>query len=148
MKTSAKGLEIIKRHEGFRSEPYLCPAGVPTIGYGATYYPSGRKVTLNDPPITEEDGLEMLKKMLIRFEKGVERYVQTYISQNMFDALVSFSYNVGLEAFRQSTLLKRINVDPCNPDIDYQFSRWNKAGGRKLRGLAKRRQEESELYFS
>ena len=148
MKTSERGLEIIKRHEGFRSKPYLCPAGVPTIGFGATYYPSGRKVTLQDADITMDDGIQMLKEMLIRFEKGVMRYVQASITQNMFDALVSFSYNVGLEAFRKSTLLKRINANPCDPDIKYQFSRWNKAAGRKLAGLVKRRAEESDLYFS
>ena len=148
METSNKGIEIIKKHEGFRSEPYLCPAGVPTIGYGATYYPSGISVTMNDDCITEEIGIEMLKLMLQRFENGVSRYVQTRINQNQFDALVSFAYNVGLGALKSSTLLKRVNSNPNDSDIVYQFSRWNKAGGKPLRGLTIRRKEESNLYFS
>ena len=90
MKTSNKGKAIIKQYEGFRAKPYLCPAGVPTIGYGATYYTDGRKVTLRDAPISEADADKLLDKMLGKYEDAVNRYVQVPITQNQFDALVSF----------------------------------------------------------
>jgi len=148
MKVSKKGLEIIKKHEGLRLKPYLCPAGVPTIGYGATYYPYGDKVSMSDEAITEEYAEKILKEMLINYEDGVERYVQVELNQNQFDALVSFSYNLGLGSLKSSTLLKKINNNPCDPDIENQFKRWVKAGGKTLSGLVKRREEESKLYFS
>ena len=68
-KTSDKGIELIKSFEGFSSKPYLCPAKIPTIGYGATFYPDGKKVTMKDSPITEEKGVELLKSMLVKFEQ-------------------------------------------------------------------------------
>ncbi len=148
MKVSRKGLKIIKKHEGLRLKPYLCPASVPTIGYGATYYPYGDKVSMNDEAITEEYAEKILKEMLINYEDGVERYVQVELNQNQFDALVSFSYNLGLGSLKSSTLLKKINNNPCDPDIENQFKRWVKAGGKTLSGLVKRREEESKLYFS
>lgn len=147
MKTSSKGLSIIKKHEGLVLKPYLCPAGVPTIGYGNTFYPNGDKVRMTDPPISEVQAENILKYILTRFESGVNRYVQREINQNQFDALVSFAYNVGLGALQKSTLLKRINSNPLDSDIRFQFSRWNKANGRVLRGLTRRRKEEADLYF-
>tara|TARA_R110002012_G_scaffold321835_1_gene551702 strand:+ start:1085 stop:1540 length:456 start_codon:yes stop_codon:yes gene_type:complete len=148
LKTSNKGLEIIKKHEGLRLKPYLCPANVPTIGYGATYYPNGAKVNMTNGSITEQYAEDMLKDMLVRYEDGVSRYVQVQLNQNQFDALVSFAYNLGLGALKSSTLLKRINENPCDPDIKMQFKRWVKADGKTLTGLVKRRKEESKLYFS
>ena len=148
MKTSGKGIEIIKKHEGFRSHPYLCPAGVPTIGYGATYYKNGKKVSLSDAPISKSEGVLLLGDMLDRYENGVNRYVQHPINQNQFDALVSFAYNLGLGALKTSTLLKVINSNPNDPDIRRQFKRWVRASGRILPGLEKRRKEEADLYFS
>ena len=148
MRTSQKGVNLIKKYEGFRSSPYLCPAGVPTIGYGATYYPNGQKVTMNDCDISENEAEMLLRKMLTRYEDGVERYVQRQINQNQFDALVCFAYNVGLGALKGSTLLREVNQNPNDTDIAYQFSRWNKAGGRALAGLTKRRKDEADLYFS
>jgi len=148
MKTSNKGLELIKRYEGLEINPYLCPANVPTIGYGATYYPGGNKVTMSDNVITESYAETLLLSMLGRYEDGVSRYVQVDINQNQFDALVSFAYNLGLGALKSSTLLKRVNANPCDENIIYQFRRWTKAGGVELSGLVKRRNEESILYFS
>lgn len=148
MVINQKGLELIKSHEGLMLKPYLCPAGVPTIGYGATYYPYGERVTMDDKAITEEYAETLLKTMLSRYEEGVDRYVLKGISSNQFSALVSFAYNVGLGALKSSTLLRRVNVNPNNPNIEYQFLRWNKAGGKVLNGLSRRRKEESKLYFS
>ena len=147
LKTSPEGIEIIKRHEAFRSKPYLCPAGVPTIGYGATYYTFGHKVKMTDPEITQLDAENLLKKMLKHFEAGVNRYVQREITQNQFDSIVSFSYNLGLGALQRSTLLQVVNKNPNDKDIKYQFSRWVRANGKKLKGLVKRRKEEANLYF-
>lgn len=147
-KVSKKGLELIKKYEGFRSEPYKCPAGVPTIGYGATYYPNGKRVKLTDAPITEKQATEMLKNMLVGFEKAVDTYCIDTINQNQFDALVSFAYNVGTNALKNSTLLKKLNVNANDPTIRDEFMRWVKAGGKTLKGLVRRRQEEADLYFS
>ena len=147
MKLSISGLELIKKHEGFRSKPYLCPANVPTIGYGATYYLNDTSVSMTDGSISKSQASDLLKQMVVRYEQGVERYVQSEINQNQFDALVSFAYNLGLGAFKSSTLLKKINADPCDPDIHYQFKRWVRANGIILDGLVRRRKEEVELYF-
>ena len=148
MKTGINGIELIKKYEGFMSEPYKCPAGVPTIGYGATYYPNGERVNMNDVSITKETAELYLMNMLGSYENAVNRYVQVTLTQNQFDALVSFAYNLGNGSLQKSTLLKRVNADPCDSDITNQFNRWVKAGGKTLRGLVKRRKEEAKLYFS
>ena len=147
MKTSNKGKAIIKQYEGFRAKPYLCPAGVPTIGYGATYYTDGRKVTLRDAPISEADADKLLDKMLGKYEDAVNRYVQVPITQNQFDALVSFCYNVGQENLRNSTLLKKVNAKASKGPAE-KFLRWNRAGGKVLAGLTKRRTDERKLFLS
>ncbi|OCK42533.1 hypothetical protein BA195_10175 [Tenacibaculum soleae] len=145
---SQRGLNLIKKHEGFRNNPYLCPSGIPTIGYGNTYYNDSTKVKLTDTPITLKEAETLLKSVVNQFEKGVSNLIKVELNQNQFDALVSFSYNVGLGAFASSTLLKRINNNPFDEDIKYQFRRWNKSGGKVLKGLKKRRNEESYLYFT
>ena len=141
MKTSNKGKAIIKQYEGFRAKPYLCPAGVPTIGYGATYYTDGRKVTLKDAPISEADADKLLDKMLAKYEDAVNRYVQVPITQNQFDALVSFCYNLGQENLRNSTLLKKVNAKDYKGAAD-AFLNWVYASGKKLQGLVNRRTDE------
>ena len=146
MKTSSKGKAIIKQYEGFRAKPYLCPAKIPTIGYGATYYTDGRKVKLSDPAISEADADKLLDKMLVKYEDAVNRYVQVPITQNQFDALVSFCYNLGQENLRNSTLLKKLNAKDYNGAAD-QFLRWNRAGGKVLAGLTKRRTDERKLFL-
>ena len=146
MKTSDKGLALIKSFEGFSARPYLCPAGVPTIGYGATYYPDGRRVTMQDKPVSEADATAMLRSMLASYEAGVTRYVAVPVTQGQFDALVSFAYNVGLSALKSSTLLRLLNAR------DYagaaaQFPRWNRAGGKVLPGLTRRREAERVMFL-
>lgn len=146
MKTSSKGKAIIKQYEGFRAKPYLCPAKIPTIGYGATYYTDGRKVKLSDPAISEADADKLLDKMLVKYEDAVNRYVQVPMTQNQFDALVSFCYNLGQENLRNSTLLKKLNNKDYNGAAD-QFLRWDKANGKVLAGLTKRRTDERKLFL-
>jgi len=147
MKISDKGLRLIKKFEGLRLEPYLDIVGVPTIGYGNTYYENGTRVDLSDESITEAKAELMLKNILKYYEEGVNMYVKKDINQSQFDALVSFSYNLGVGALQKSTLLKKTNINPCDETIKHEFLRWVKAGGKILQGLVKRRKEEAALYF-
>lgn len=149
-KTSAAGINLIKKFEGFSSKPYPDPAtgGVPfTIGYGSTYYEDGRKVTMADAPITEDRATKLLAQLLDHYERGVDSLCRDDIGQNQFDALVCFAYNVGIGALKGSTLLKKLNANPNDPTIKDEFLRWNKAAGRVMKGLTKRRAEEADLYF-
>jgi len=155
MTVSEKGLQIIKTHEGWSAKPYLCPAGVPTIGYGNTFYEDDTKVKMTDAEISLERGEQLLRTTLKRFEVGVKKLAtgsDITLTQNEFDALVSFSYNVGLAALSNSTLWIRIVAYKDGKadieDVAYQFSRWNKGGGRVLNGLVKRRKEEADLFKS
>lgn len=145
MKTSDMGLSLIKSFEGFSAKPYLCPAGVPTIGYGATYYPDGRRVTMQDRPVTVAQATDMLRSMLASYEAGVSRYVLVPVTQGQFDALVSFAYNLGLSALKNSTLLRLVNARDYT-GAAAQFVRWNRAGGKVLPGLTRRREAERKLF--
>ena len=147
-KASQKGLDLIKRFEGLKLKPYLCPANICTIGYGNTYYPSGAKVKLTDPAITKEKAEELLKFLLTSYEKGVDSFCRDDINQNQFDALTSFAYNVGVGNLQKSTLIKKVNKNPNDPTIRAEFMKWNKGGGKVLLGLTRRRQAEADLYFS
>ena len=146
-KVSKEALELIKKFEGFCAQPYLCPASVSTIGYGATFYENGTKVKLDDPPITEQRATQLLQNVLKTFEKHVDSYTRDDITQSQFDALVCFAYNVGVGALKSSTLLKLVNVNPSDPLIKSEFLKWNKAAGKALKGLTKRREAEANLYF-
>ena len=145
--TSPQGLAIIKRFEGFRAKPYACPAGVATIGYGSTYYADGKPVKLTDEPITEAQAQELLQATLAKYEACVNGAVKMPINQNQFDALVSFTYNVGCSAFRNSTLLRMLNQG-YEPQAAAQFNRWTLGGGKVLAGLVSRRAAERALFES
>ncbi len=148
MKISKVGLKLIEEYEGFKSEPYLCPAGVPTIGIGTTYYEDGTLVTLNDAHISKKRALEILRHQVDTiYGSAVNRYVKVDLTQNQFDSLASFTYNLGASNFRTSTLLKRVNAERHNAAAN-QFKRWNRAGGKKLKGLTRRRKAESKLYLA
>jgi lysozyme len=147
-KLSLKGFELIKRFEGLSLKPYICPAGIPTIGYGNTYYPNGKKVTLQDEPITQSIADKLLESLLPPYEKAVDSFCRDDISQSQFDALCSFAYNVGVGNLQKSTLIKKVNINPSDTTIKDEFLKWNKGAGKVLAGLTKRRQAESDLYFS
>ena len=147
MRLGSEGLELIKSFEGFYSKPYLDPIGIPTIGYGATYYPNKKKVTMKDKPLTEKEASDLLKEMMVTYENDVKRLVKRELNQNQFDALVSFTYNLGSANLGKSTLLKKINANPYDKTIKDEFLKWNKAGGKVLNGLIRRRNAEAELYF-
>lgn len=146
-KVSQKGLSLLKEFEGISFKPYLCPAGIPTISIGCTYYPDGTKVKMSDPIISEARATEIFLNVIKHFENSVDSFTRDDISQNMFDALVSFSYNLGANALKNSTLLKKINLNPADPNIKKEFLRWNKSNGKILPGLTRRRQAEADLYF-
>lgn len=146
MIVSKNGLGLIKEFESFKSKPYLCPSGVPTIGYGSTYYPDGKKVTLQDKEITEQKACEILEYVANKdFGNNINKVVKTPLNQNQFDALVSFSYNIGNGNFNSSTLLKWLNQGFYN-EASIQLLRWDKAKGMPLAGLIKRRKAEKVLF--
>ena len=145
---SKNGLNLVKKFEGLKLKPYLCSAGVPTIGYGNTFYEDGKKVTLNDSLITEERASDLLGMTIKSFEKHVDSFCRDDINQNQFDALVSFAYNLGPYNLKNSTLLKKVNANPNDPTIRDEFMKWTKAGGKVLKGLVERRKAEADLYFS
>ena len=140
-------LSILKKYEGLNLEAYICPANVPTIGFGSTFYPDGRRVKLGDK-ITLQEAESILLHDIKRFEKEVLNAVKIEITDNQLSALVSFVYNVGASAFRKSTLLRKVNANPTDLSIHNEFMRWTRAGGKVLPGLVKRRAEESKLYFT
>lgn len=148
MNISERGLNLIKEFEGFYPKPYLCPAKVPTIGYGTTYYPNGKRVTLQDRAITQYEATELLRANLKGYEHSVNSLVRKVINQNQYDALVCFTYNVGATNFEKSTLLKKININPDDLSIGNEFYKWIYAGGKALSGLKRRRKAEANLYFS
>jgi len=148
MKLDNKGYMLICEFEGFSSKPYLCPAKLATIGYGNTFYKDGTKVTMLDKEITKAEAFEMFKDIADKFAKRVSNCVTSPLNQNQFNSLVSFTYNVGVANFMNSTLLKRVNANHNDPDIRTQFLRWDKVGTKKLSGLTKRRKIEANTYFT
>jgi lysozyme len=148
MKLNNAGYQLICEFEGLRLKPYLCSAKVPTIGYGNTYYPNGKRVTLLDEPITKEYAFEIFKVIADKFAKRVSEMVKKPLTQNQFNALVSFAYNVGTGAFSTSTLLKKVNANPNDLTIRNEFARWIRANGKIVNGLVNRRKKESDVYFS
>jgi len=150
MNVSTKGLDLIQKWEGLKLEAYLDPVGIPTIGYGTIAYPNGKQVALGDR-ISQEQAHGFLLHECTSICARVEGLCKTPVNQNQFDALVSFSYNVGVGAFGDSTLLKKLNQS------DYigaasEFPRWNKGtvNGQKveLPGLTNRRMDEKALFES
>lgn len=139
MQINAKGLAMVKAHEGLRLKAYLCPAKVWTIGYGSTL---GVKSGMT---ITEAQAEALLKKDLSRFESAVTRLVKVPLTANQFSALVSFAFNVGEGALERSTLLRHLNAGRYAMAAQ-EFLKWNKAGGKVLAGLTKRREDERRLF--
>lgn len=137
---------LCKEFEGFRAKPYLCPAGVPTIGYGSTRYLDGRKVTLDDPPITRMVADMLLREQLARdYLPGVLRACPSLIAHpQALNAIVDFAYNLGVGRLQTSTLRRRINHGDWDGAKE-QLMRWVRGGGRILPGLVRRRKAEAAL---
>ncbi|MGH1471559.1 MAG: lysozyme [Cellvibrionaceae bacterium] len=136
------GIDLIKRFEGFSSTVYICPAGYPTIGYGH-FARSGESFK----EICETEAEELLRKDVESAERAVLRLTNVPLTDGQFDALVSFTFNLGSGAFQRSTLRRKVNRQ-AHAEVPAQLMRWVWAGGRRLRGLALRRQSESHLYQS
>lgn len=144
MKISQKGIDLILSFEGFSAKPYLDSAGIPTIGYGNTYYPGGKKVTMKDPAINKEKGAELFSSVVPVYEKIVNEKIKVNLTQNQFDALVSHTYNTG----GSDTLFSLINKKAGSEVIrDWFTSRYITAGGKVLNGLIRRRKAEADLFF-
>jgi len=137
---------LCRQFEGFRSKPYLCPAGVPTIGYGSTYYSDGRKVTLEDSPISEKDASALLRHELEHtYLPGVLRNCPILATdEKKCNAIVDFVYNLGIGRLQTSTLKRKINSQEWEAAQE-QLMLWTKGGGKVLPGLLKRRQAECSL---
>lgn len=152
-------VDLIARFEGFgdalavkqgrvksTGHPYRCPAGKPTIGYGATFYPeTGKAVTMDDPPVTEGQARLMLRRHVVKFAEHVDRLVKVPLNAGERGALVSFVFNFGPGALAQSTLLKKLNAGDKAGAAD-EFQRWNRSGSSILEGLTRRRAAEAAMF--
>tara|TARA_B100001175_G_scaffold299513_1_gene290946 strand:+ start:740 stop:1183 length:444 start_codon:yes stop_codon:yes gene_type:complete len=141
MKISQEGLSLIKKFEGCRLEAYYCSGGVLTIGYGHT---GGVK---ESDTITQEEAEKLLRADVFKFEEYVEDNVMVELDQGQFDALVAWTFNLGPGNLRESTMLKKLN-EADYASVPSEMKRWNKAGGKTLDGLIRRRNAEALLFQS
>jgi lysozyme len=158
MNVSDKAIKMIIHHEGLRLKPYRCPAKLWTIGVGHVLYPDQGKMAINERDgyqlrpednrvFTQEEVNNILKADLRRFEQGVSRYITVELNQGMFDALVSFSFNVGLGTLQRSTLRMKLNRGDKEGAAE-ELMKYCMAGGKILRGLQNRRIDEKNLFLS
>ncbi len=140
-----EGLDLIKRFEGFSPTIYTCPAGYPTIGHGHLVRDRERDRFMGG--ISREEAEELLKRDVLWAEKGVLRLINVPLTDGQFDALVSFTFNLGTGALQRSTLRRKVNREE-HQDVPTEFMRWVWAGGKKLYGLQLRRSCEVELYLN
>lgn len=143
MKPSQKCIDLIKKYEGYRSEAYICPAGVPTLGHGTTMWPDGKKVQMGQK-ITMQQAEQLL---IWEANQKAKAILPVNVNQNQADALISFAYNLGVGALNRSTLMRKVRLNPNDPTIRDEFMKWVNAGGKVLKGLVRRRKEEADLYY-
>ncbi|EMI5460301.1 lysozyme [Enterobacter roggenkampii] len=146
MQTSDKGIALIKQFEGCKLTAYQDSVGVWTIGYGWTKPVDGKPIRAG-MTIKQETAERLLKTGLVSYENDVSRLVKVDLTQGQFDALVSFTYNLGARSLSTSTLLRKLNGGDYAGAAD-EFLRWNKAGGKVLNGLTRRREAERALFLS
>lgn len=142
MRLDKSGLEELHKREGLRLKPYLDTRGVPTIAIGNTYYLDGRKVTMKDKQISKEQAIELGNTTADSFAKQVLKLLKNKVSQNQFNALVSLAYNIGITGFKNSTVLRKVNVNPNDKTIADAFMMWTKNPE-----LIGRRKSEVNQYF-
>lgn len=138
---------LARAYEGCSLTPYRDPTGIPTIGYGATYLTDGVRVTMETPPISQEDADLMLEAEMQRVADGVDKLVLVRVNDNQCASLYDFTFNLGLMALQESTLLRLLNSRYYDAAA-LQFPRWVYAGGRILPGLVRRRHAEQALYLT
>lgn len=146
MRLNKDGADLIKHFEGCKLRAYQCSAKKWTIGFGNTFYEDGSPV-LPGHAITQKKADELFELISDEFSKKVDPIVTEKVNENQFSALVSFAYNCGIANLQKSTLLKKVNADPNDPSIRAEFMKWNKAAGKVLTGLTRRREAEANLYF-
>ena len=141
-----EGLDLIKLYEGYSSSPYLCPANHWTIGYGAIWGMDDKRVTEDHPDINEDQADYLLRRDVKKSEMAVLRHIRVPLEDGQFNALCSFVFNLGSGALQSSTLRRKINrgdyIGASN-----EFPRWVYAGGRKLKGLVRRREHERLMFI-
>ena len=141
------GLDLIKHYEGWRESPYLCSSATATIGWGSTWDRNGDAVTLEHLDITKKQGEYLLLREVRHSEAAIRKLVKTELTENMFSSLCSFIYNVGSGNFQKSTMRMKLNRGLHEEAAD-EFSKWVKAGGRRIRGLVRRRKQERQLFLT
>jgi len=146
MKLNKAGADLIKEFEGCKLKAYQCSAKKWTIGYGNTFYEDGKPV-LPGHAITQQKAEQLFELIASEFAAKVDKVITANVSENQFGALVSFAYNCGIANLQKSTLLRKVNANPNDPTIRAEFAKWNKAGGKVLAGLTRRREAEANLYF-
>ena len=143
MKLDESGYSELHKREGLRTKPYLDTRGIPTISLGVTYYPNGRKVTMQDKPLTIEQAERLGKVIADRFAAEVTALIKSKVNQNQFNALVSIAYNIGINGFKSSSFLKLVNKNPNDPKIKEAIMLWT-----KNKELIGRRKAEANQYFT
>jgi lysozyme len=146
MKVNKLGIDMMHHFEGCRLQAYQCSAKVWTIGWGNTYYQDKRPVKQGDV-ITQAQANELFEMVMNEFAIVVRKSLTKEINENQFSALVCFAYNVGIGNLKKSTLLRKVNINSNDETIAEEFAKWNKAGGKVLNGLTRRRLAEADLYF-
>jgi len=153
MKLNNKGIKLMHDFEGCKLTAYECPKSLMlskdkkfyTIGFGNTFYEDGSKVQPNQH-ISEKRANQLFEN-IVNKNFNIKPILKVELNENQFSALVSFAYNVGMANLGKSTLLKKVNKDPNDPTIKVEFLKWNKAGGKVLKGLTARREAEAKLYY-
>lgn len=147
MKITESLIKIVEEEEGWSAVPYLCPAGKWTIGFGSTFWEDGKPVKKEDKPIDKERGRILVKAHFAReVEPALDNLVKVPLTQNQYDALADFIYNVGVTNFAKSTLLRKLNAKDYE-GAAAEFPKWNKGGGKVLQGLVRRRKKEQDLFL-
>jgi len=142
-------VELCKEFEGFRSKPYICPAGYPTIGYGTVYKPDGTKVTMQDAPISHEKAISwLISELESNYMAGVLKASPSLIKEPaVLGVITDFAYNLGVGRYRASTLKKRIDAGNWDGAVT-ELHKWVYGGGKKLPGLVRRRQAEADILLA
>lgn len=144
---NARGLSIIKTFEGWSPSVYVCPAGVPTIGYGSIWSLDGKRVTMDHPNISKSEGQILLQRELHHIQRAIGQLVNVPLNTNQYSALASWTFNLGSGRLQSSTLRRKLNRGDYD-GASAEFPKWRRAGGKILKGLVIRRAEERKLFDS
>jgi lysozyme len=147
MRVNEAALTIIKSFEGFSSDPYLDPIGIPTIGFGSIWSANGDRISMDHPPVDKNKATELLQREVRHVEAAIGRLIKAELTENMFSAIASLAYNIGTGNLQRSTLRIKLNRGKYLDAAD-EFPKWRKAGGRVLKGLVRRRIAERNLFIN